>query len=457
MQTRRDQLAGYRYSVRRVMTALMGSDPEQAEQPMRRVATATLAGVLVAVLGLTGAGFYGKVRGGSPSTWQRSDVLIVERETGSRYVWTGAELRPVLNYTSARLLLQQPDVRTVKVSRNAIAGAQRGAPVGIAGAPDSLPDARHVVRAPWAVCATQAEDDAVSTLTIGTRPNGTSLGDDSLLVRSGSELFLVWHGNRLAATAEDLRSLGLDGQRALAVPAPWINAVPAGPDLTPPTVPGAGGRGADVADQRTRVGDVVQASSAAGVQWYVSLADGLSPITETQALLLTGSRDAKLLDATTADVNASANSEQRLGSPDTPAAKPTLASTAEVGPVCVEAVAVDGTVPDTPAVSVGGDVGVVSPAKPEGTITTQTVDDLVIEPGHVAVVSVLTSDNDTAPGVFLITDAGLRFAVPTADAAAWLGYSTIQPTPIPSRLLALVPQGPALDPTSARGTVAVAP
>ena len=31
----------------------------------------------------------------------------------------GAELRPVLNYTSARLLLQQPDMRTVKVSRNA--------------------------------------------------------------------------------------------------------------------------------------------------------------------------------------------------------------------------------------------------------------------------------------------------------------------------------------------------
>ena len=67
MQTRRDQLAAYRYSVRRVMTALMGSDPEQAEQPMRRVATATLAGVLVAVLGLTGAGFYGRCGAAVPA------------------------------------------------------------------------------------------------------------------------------------------------------------------------------------------------------------------------------------------------------------------------------------------------------------------------------------------------------------------------------------------------------
>lgn len=456
MQTRRDQLAAYRYSVRRVMSALMGSDPEQAEQPMRRIASATLAGILVAVLCLTGAGFYGRMRGG-PSTWQRSDVLIVERETGSRYVWTGSELRPVLNYTSARLLLKQPDAQTVKVSRSAIAGARRGAPVGITGAPDSLPDARHVVKAPWAVCATQGEDDAVSTLIIGTRVNGTALGDDSLLVRSGSEPFLIWHGKRLPVTANDLRSLGLDGQRALAVPAPWINALPAGPDLVPPRIAGRGGAGTDVAGKRTRIGDVVRATSAAGVQWYASLADGLSPISETQALLLTGSQGAALVDATTADVNDSRNSQHRLESIDTPALKPTLAASGVGTPVCVETVAGDGTVPASPVVSFGGDLGILIPARPEGSPTTQTVDQLVIEPGHVAVVSMLTSGDDAAPGMFLITDAGLRFAVPVADVAAWLGYSSVRPLPIPSRLLALVPQGPALDPVSARGTVTAGP
>jgi hypothetical protein len=135
VQTRRDQLAAHRYSVRRVLTALMGSEPEQVEQPMRRVASATLAGVLVGVLALSGAGLYGKVRGGSPSAWQRSDVLIVERETGSRYVWTGSELRPVLNYTSARLLLRQPNIQTVKVSLRAIAGHDAARPSASPGHP----------------------------------------------------------------------------------------------------------------------------------------------------------------------------------------------------------------------------------------------------------------------------------------------------------------------------------
>ena len=153
MQTRRDQLQAYRYQVRRVLTALLGSDPDSPEQPMRRVTTATLSGVMVAVLALVGAGFYGKVRGGSPSKWQQAGVLIVERETGSRYIYTDQQLHPILNYTSARLLLNTATVPTVQVARKSLEGAARGATVGIAGAPDSLPDAKHLIAGPWSVCA----------------------------------------------------------------------------------------------------------------------------------------------------------------------------------------------------------------------------------------------------------------------------------------------------------------
>jgi type VII secretion protein EccB len=456
VQTRRDQLAAYRYSVRRVLTALMGSEPEQVEQPMRRVASATLAGVMVTVLALTGAGFYGKLRGGSPSSWQRSDVLIVERDTGSRYVWTGSELRPVLNYSSARLLLRQPDIQTVKVSRRAIAGARRGAPVGITGAPDSLPDAQHVVSAPWSVCTTRADQAAISTLIIGTPVQGHHLADDSLLVRSTGQYFLIWHGKRLSATADDVRSLGLDPETALDVPAPWVNAVPSGPDLAAPSIAGTGRPGPTVAGHATRLGDVVEATSATDAQWYVALADGVSPISETQALLLTGSRGAGLVRATTADINASRISQQRWESADIPTARPRLAATNDGSPICVEAITADGKVPATPVLSLGGDLPALSPVRP-GVTTSQTVDQLVVEPGAGAVVSVLTSGGAQAPGTFLITDAGLRFAIPTSDIVSWLGYSTIQPVPIPSRLLALVPQGPALDPTTARGTAGVRP
>ena len=153
MQTRRDQLQAYRYQVRRVLTALLGSDPESPEQPMRRAATATLAGVMVAVLALVGAGFYGELHGGSASKWQQAGVLVVERGTGSRFVWADDQLHPVLNYTSARLLLNAPAAPVVQVSRRSLEEAPRGRTVGIAGAPDSLPDASHLVVGPWSVCA----------------------------------------------------------------------------------------------------------------------------------------------------------------------------------------------------------------------------------------------------------------------------------------------------------------
>jgi hypothetical protein len=235
-----------------------------------------------------------------------------------------------------------------------------------------------------------------------------------------------------------------------------VNTVPSGPDLAAPAITRTGGPGPDVGGHATRVGDVVEAISAAGEQWYVALTDGMSPISETQALLLTGSRGAGLVHATTADINASRISKRRWESPDIPAARPRLAPDQDGSPICVEAITADGNVPASPVVSIDGDLPVLHPARP-GIAASQTVDQLVVAPGSAAIVSVLTSGGDPTPGTFLITDAGLRYAVPSPDVVSWLGYSTIQPVAIPSRLLALVPQGPALDPTAARATADARP
>ena len=55
-----------------------------------------------------------------------------------------------------------------------------------------------------------------------------------------------------------------------------------------------------------------------------------------------------------------------------------------------------------------------------------------------------------APGVggdtlFLVTDAGVKFAVPSASAASALGYRAGRAVPVPASLLGLLPTGPALD------------
>jgi len=468
MQTRRDQLQAYRYQVRRVLTAMLASDPDSPEQPMRRVATATLSSVMVAVLALVGAGFYGKMRGGSPSKWQQAGVLIVERDTGSRYIYTDRQLHPVLNYTSARLLLNSETVSTVQVARKSLDGVARGATVGIVGAPDSLPAAEHLIAGPWSVCSRPAPDGGagaasttagISTLTIGGSDSGTPFGDRALLVRSASSVYLVWHGKRLRTDSASLRSVGLDSQQALDVPASWLNVVPAGADLRPPSIAGSGDTGPTVAGAPTSVGDVLEATGAGATSsFYVSLADGVAPITAVEAALLSGipgRTQTAPRRVSTADVNSAHQSASRLVSGDLPASRPTLADPGST-PVCVQAVAPGGAVNAVPAISLGGAPQPVTTAAANAGSSTlradsgnPTVDQVVVAAGSAALVQRLAADGTPTAGQFLVTDAGRRYALADDSVATALGYAGAAATGVPASVLDLIPSGPALDPAKA--------
>jgi len=61
-----------------------------------------------------------------------------------------------------------------------------------------------------------------------------------------------------------------------------------------------------------------------------------------------------------------------------------------------------------------------------------------------------------APGVggnslFLVTDAGVKYPVPSATAAAALGYRASKAARLPAALLGLLPTGPALSLPALRG------
>lgn len=466
MQTRRDQLQAYRYQVRRVLTALLGSDPDSPEQPMRRVATATLSGVMVAVLALVGAGFYGKVRGGSPSKRQRAGVIIVERDTGSRYIYADKQLPPVLNYTSARLLLDTANVPTVQVARTSLASAARGATVGITGAPDSLPDAKHLIVGPWSVCTQPAQATAgpgqtggnISTLTIGESTGGAALGDRAMLVRSSSTVYLIWHGKRLRTDSTSLRSIGLDSQQALRVPASWLNAVPAGVDLRPPAIASSGQTGPTVAGAPTSVGDVLEATGAGpDSSLYVSLVDGVAPVTAVEAALISGV-PGRIQTAprrvSTAGVNSAHQSATRLGTGDLPATRPVIADAAGT-PVCVQGVDAAGVASDVPAISVGGpalpvtSTGAAESSTQHRDSDKPTVNQVLVAAGSAAVVQRLAADGSVTAGQFLVTDAGIRYALADDSVATALGYAGAHATGVTGSVLHLIPSGPALDPAKA--------
>ena len=139
----KDNLQAYRFMNRRVRAAVLDGDADSGERPLSRLGTGTYAGIFVTVALLAVAGIVGILRPGGSSAWQEPGAFIVESETGARYVFLEGALHPVLNYSSARLLLGE-QLHVVSVSVRSLESAPHGPPVGITSAPDSLPDAAHV-------------------------------------------------------------------------------------------------------------------------------------------------------------------------------------------------------------------------------------------------------------------------------------------------------------------------
>ncbi|MGC1212650.1 MAG: type VII secretion protein EccB, partial [Micromonospora sp.] len=292
MPSRQDQLHSYQFTVQRAVAALVMRETDPARSPFRRLAGAGLASVLVAVIGLGGFALYGLFAGGGTS-WRDSGAVIVEKESGARFVYREQKLHPVLNYASALLIIGAERPKTVLVSRRSIEGVPRGLPLGIADAPDSLPAPRRLSTAPWTVCsvppAGPGRTEPRSALLIGrAATGGRALGDQGVLLRPpDGTLHLLWHQRRhlLRDTDRVLAVLAATRERAVPVAAALLNTVPAGSDLAPPAVRRLGERSVAVAG--AVIGDVyLVRNSGGGRQYAVAERDGLAGITEFQAGLL---------------------------------------------------------------------------------------------------------------------------------------------------------------------------
>ncbi|GAB3818079.1 hypothetical protein GCM10027605_69970 [Micromonospora zhanjiangensis] len=291
MPSRQDQLHSYQFTVQRVVAALVLRETDPPHSPLRRAAGTALAGVLIAAIGIGAAAVYGVLTGTGGTDWRDPRSVIVEKESGARYVYRDDTLHLVLNYASARLIIGTPDPKTVLVSRRSIDGVPRGAPLGIADAPDSLPDPGRLTSTPWTVCSTPATDATPprSALLVGVPAGGGSLAyDDAVLARHpAGELHLVWHNRRYRISGEKdvLTALNWASKRPVPVAPALLNALPAGPDLAPVPVPGRGRPSVGV--PRAKVGEVFVVTSQGGDrQYYVALRAGLAAITQLQSNLL---------------------------------------------------------------------------------------------------------------------------------------------------------------------------
>jgi ESX secretion system ATPase EccB len=155
-------------------------------------------------------------------------------------------LHPVLNYTSARLIVGGGGT-TVSVSHADLAATQRGTPLGIPGAPDSLPAAADLFAGGWSVCTDAGATSP--TLIAGGASGGRSLGNDAVYGRtSNGNQYLIWHNRRyLIADPRVIVPVPLKGAGSpRSVADVVINALPAGSDLK--AIPIEGGQRSSVDD-----------------------------------------------------------------------------------------------------------------------------------------------------------------------------------------------------------------
>src|SRR5689334_12232490 len=115
MYSRRDQADAHSFLVGRLVAAVLRTDPDAPDRPLRRTSAGMLGGVVVAVLVvavIVVIGLFTDI--GSGNSWRKPGTLIVDKGTGNRYLLVGDQLHPVLNYASARLLVHgDPAVATV--------------------------------------------------------------------------------------------------------------------------------------------------------------------------------------------------------------------------------------------------------------------------------------------------------------------------------------------------------
>ncbi|MFI7078416.1 type VII secretion protein EccB [Micromonospora sp. NPDC049903] len=452
MPSRQDQLHSYQFTLQRVVAALVMRETDPVQSPMRRLAGAALASVLVAVVGLGAFALYGLFTGGG-ATWRDTAAVIVEKESGARFVYRDQRLHPVHNYASALLIVGADRPRTVLVSRRSLDGVPRGVPLGIGDAPDSLPDTGRLTTAPWTVCSSVATPAAPerprSVLVIGAGADGgRPLGAYALLLRApDGALHLLWQQRRHLVRDTDrvLAALAVTRARAVPVAAALLNAVPAGVDLKPLEIPGLGDRSARVAG--ARIGDVMVVRNPGGRRQYaVVLRDGLAGITELQAALLlarTGQREPDQVSLGRFAALPQLDDLAPTG-PGAPPEEPPRLATGDAPTLCAR------VGDDTGPVELHLGVDLPEPAVASHRPTGQVADQVLVEPGRGAVVESVAAPGATGGAISLVTDLGRRYVLADAAVAAMLGYGEVRPVRLPAGVVDLIPAGAPLDPEAAR-------
>lgn len=508
MAARRDELNAYTFARKRTVAAFLKPGPfgsiENAPRPVRVMAPSIVVGALV----LAGFGAYGMLKPALPANWNKpaTQVLVGDKST-TRYVVLQSdqkdangkpelELHPVLNLASARLLMKNNNSFTVSTVNEDLldkSGIRHGATIGIPYAPDRLPSPTDAnTPKVWALCeqpgsgGNQQTQKAVFVLGgkdvqkvqgAGQLVDGQALyvedpeGVRYLVDNQGTAYPL---GIPSSPDSEQLnRALFATDAKPQQVTDDWMATVNKGKPIYFPMIDGAGeiSSGKDVPPTHNIVGTVLLVKQpGGGKSEYVVLRDGVAPVSNFVGGLLTAGPNGLAAykgqlpepidvgNGSLGDVSDTSYLDDKHW-PTEPTTKPANDYYDNGGNNTVCSVYNGPQSQNSPVLSTW--VGKKFPAPIAGGGTSAYV-----TPGSGLFYRQVMSAGSDSGSIYLVTDTGLRYAVPASNdngnssgkanqqvnqAQVLLGYGNIKdPIKVPQTWSMELSTGPTLDRASAK-------
>lgn len=446
MTTKKDLVEAHAFSRRRLVTAFLSGAPGGREVEPSRPGRTIVGGAALALLLVAGAAIASVLAPRTQSDWDKPG-LVISKQTGERYVITqqGAPLRPVINVTSAQLILGAHITPTI-VSQKTLDGQTPGDDIGILGAPQQLPTESSFVESGWTACTADGTGISVD---VARRPAvSPAAGGGVVVTTDGKTYWVVADGPEHRAhryqvpamPGEDnlLEAIGLPQEsQALHVSAAWLALFPAGGTLGPDSF-GLG----------DRVGQPLSYAGKAGIVTGARVGDFATVTSTRRVFLLTPDGPAPLdpfaaaIYTTSAELVGHGPREAGTGAlPGVGQVSPTWASagwpTATLhpvsGPVCGRLVARAGAAPT-----------VLLAASPRGRAWSAPAAGAlspVADPGTGALVRSGDWGQTTSSSVWIVDDRAKAYPIQDEQTLATLGFASYRAPVVPDAWIKVLGAG----------------
>lgn len=501
MATRKDQLDAFVFARRRMVANLVAPSPTGSDEGAPRPVKTFFTSAILSAIAVAGVAVLGVFKPAAPSGWEAG--LAVDSSSGAAYVYSpqDKQLHPVVNITSARLLLGT-NFKKFDVPDSVINGPNVtiGAPIGILNAPPDVPTAGNVDLTQWTLCLDSAshsdqrpsKGSTILEVGYGAGSDSTVQQNTGFVVHDSNDTNYLVTGDYAYPIQDNrvtsqLTNVFVSSGTAAGpwVSNAWLKAFRPGTPLQVPTVDGLGDSLGSLPNQPgTNIGDFGTVSGENGQQggYYIETADGLVQVNNfVYTLYKVGpagtAKHVHQLALTESQVlNAKPRAEltnptSLLGTgSDWPQNVVTIldgdGQSAGFGVLCANfSGSFDG---DLPHISLYFGTHLPQPL-PTG-VTVQgsgqsLADYVLVKAGHAALARKVSGGNSLSTGSeYLVTETGTQYLMtPSAklvgasadakqvSAAQMLQYDKVAVTTVPTNWMSLLPSGPALDPQAAGG------